>query len=186
MHFPAQPSNRQIAVIPATNAAAPSQLAAGHLTPTDPATTDTKETTLLAWRRHRLRENPRLLPLVTLAYGVGLLFWLHLFPHPLTLILPLGALTSSMAEYLFPVSYRLTSKGAYASCFLSPLFLAWPEVKRARYGDDGVFLSPLLCPSRLDNFRGVRLCFADGNDEIVLETVRRCRRDSGSTGKACQ
>jgi hypothetical protein len=34
---------------------------------------------------------PRLLPLVTLAYGIGLFFWLHLFPHPLTLILPLGA-----------------------------------------------------------------------------------------------
>ena len=138
------------------------------------------------WRVHRLRENPRLLPLVTLAYGIGLFFWLHLFPHPLTLILPLGALTSSMAEYLFPISYRLTTTGAYASCFLSRLYLAWPDVKRARYGEDGVFLSPLLRASRLDTFRGVRLCFAHANNETVLETVRRCRQDFGGaeeTGK---
>ena len=90
------------------------------------------------------------------------------------------------AEYLFPISYRLTTRGAYANCFLSRLYLAWPDVKRARYGDDGVFLSPLLRASRLDTFRGVRLCFADTNNETVLETVRRCRQDFGGaeeTGK---
>ena len=139
-----------------------------------------EESVLFTWRIHRLRESPRLVPLVTLAYGIALFFWLHLFPHPLTLILPVGALTSSMAEYLFPVSYRLTTKGAYADCFLSRLYLAWPEVKRARHGDDGVFLSPLQRPSRLDNFRGVRLSFSGGNQETVLETVRCCRRDFGA------
>lgn len=146
---------------------------------TSPQETASEET-LLQWRIHRLRQNPRLLSLVIAAYGIGLLFWLHLFPHPLTLLLPLGALTSSMAEYLFPVSYRLTTHGVYANCFLSRLYLAWPEVKRARFGDDGVFLSPLLRASRLDQFRGVRLCFANDNDETVLETVRRCRRDFGT------
>jgi hypothetical protein len=143
----------------------------------------TKEETLLSWRIHRLRENPHLFPLVVLAYGVGLYFWLHLFPHPLTLLLPLGALTSAMAEYLFPVSYRLTTRGAYANCFLSRLYLAWPEVKRARYGDDGVFLSTLLRPSRLDTFRGLCLRFADGKQEPTLETVRRCRRDFGTAAE---
>jgi hypothetical protein len=111
---------------------------------------------------------------------MGLFFWLNLFPHPLTLLLPLGALTSAMAEYLFPVSYRLTNRGAYANCFLARLSLSWPEVKRARYGDDGVFLSPLSRPSRLDNFRGIRLSFAEGNAETVLETIRQCRYDFGT------
>ena len=136
---------------------------------------------LLTWRIHRLRQNPSLLSLVVAAYGIGLFFWLHLFPHPLTLLLPLGALTSSMAEYLFPISYRLTTRGAYANCFLSRLYLPWTDVKRARYGDDGVFLSPLGRLSRLDVFRGVRLCFADGNNEAVLGMVRQCRRDFGPT-----
>ena len=154
---------------------------AGDSLPAVPAENTDKEATLLTWRIHRLRQNPSLLGLVVAAYGIGLFFWLHLFPHPLTLLLPLGALTSSMAEYLFPVSYRLTTRGAYANCFLSRLYLPWSDVKRARYGDDGVFLSPLLRPSRLDVFRGVRLCFADGNSEVVLETVRQCRRDSLTT-----
>ncbi len=154
----------------------------GHSLPEAEASAPAKETTLLTWRIHRLRQNPRLLSLVVLAYGVGLFFWLHLFPHPLTLLLPLGALTSSMAEYLFPITYRLTTRGAYANCFLSRLYLAWPDVKRARYGDDGVFLSPLRRPSRLDDFRGVRLSFKDSDQETILETVRRCRRDFGQAG----
>ncbi|MBC8101584.1 MAG: hypothetical protein H7Z41_03240 [Cytophagales bacterium] len=167
----------------APTAAAASQRSDGPFMPADSPQRATKETVLLAWRTHRLRENPRLLGLVMMAYGVALLLWLFLFPHPLTLILPLGALTSAMAEYLFPVSYRLTTRGARASCFLTHLSLDWSEVKRARYGEDGAFLSPFARASRLDQFRGIRLRFAEGNEEAVLETVRRCRREFHASGE---
>ncbi|MES2465143.1 MAG: hypothetical protein V4671_31640, partial [Armatimonadota bacterium] len=150
-----------LTTVPNTPDTADALSGGGRSTPESVGVNATTENTLISWRIHRLRQNPRLLPLVALAYGIGLFFWLNLFPHPLTLLLPLGALTSAMAEYLFPISYRLTDRGAYSNCFLSRLYLAWPDVKRARYGDDGVFLSPLLHPSRLDTFRGLCLSFAD-------------------------
>jgi len=117
------------------------------------------------------------LGLVVASYAAALLFWRLVFPHPIALFLPIVALTSAMAEYLFPIHYRVTTRGAYVSCFLSRLFLAWPEVKRARHGADGVFLSPLTRPSRLDQFRGLRLAFAADNEEAVLATIRHCRME---------
>lgn len=138
----------------------------------------------MTWRIHRLRQEPHRLGLVAAAYGAALLLWTLVFPHPLTLFLPLVALTSAMAEYLFPVTYRLTTRGAYAGCFLSRLFLPWPEVRRATYGADGVHLSPFTRPTRLDGFRGVRLAFAPGNADAVLETVRCCRRTDAPAPEA--
>ena len=135
------------------------------------------ETTLLSWKVHRLREEPSRLRLVALAYGAAVFLWWLLFPHPLALFLPLVSLTSALAEYLFPVSYRLTTRGAYASCGFSHLFIAWADVRRATTGAEGVFLSPLArAGSRLEAFRGVRLRFAPDNAGAVTDGVRRLWR----------
>ena len=132
------------------------------------------EETILSWRIHRLREEPHKIVFVTLGYGVALFFWRLVFPHPLALFLPVVALTSAMAEYLFPVEYRLTNRGAHARCGPAVrLYLAWSDVRRATPGREGVYLSSLKLPSRLDSFRGIRLRYAGGNDEQVKETVRR-------------
>jgi len=143
------------------------------------------EVTILAWRVHRLREEPGRLPLVAVGYGVALGLWWLLFPHPLALFVPLVSLTSALGEYLFPVSYRLTDRGAHvANGPFVRLFLAWPDVRRATVGDDGVCLSPLARPdSPLAVFRGVRLRFAGGNAEAVTETVRRLRRQTADAAK---
>lgn len=130
------------------------------------------EMTLLAWRIFRATTRPGGIPLVLLAYAAAFAMWRLLFPHPVALLLPLVALTGGLREYLFPVSFRLTTRGAYVVNGPARLFLAWEDVRRATHGDDGVFLSPLARPSRLDSFRGVTLCFADGNDDAVLSTVR--------------
>ena len=141
------------------------------------------EITLLSWKVHRLREEPRHLRLVALAYGAAIFLWGLLFPHPLALFLPLVSLTSALAEYLFPISYRLTTRGAYVSNGFSPLFIAWPDVKRATAGAEGIFLSPLTRPgSRLEAFRGVRLRFAPDNAEAVTAAVGRLWRTEGEGG----
>lgn len=138
------------------------------------------ETTLLAWTTHRLREQPGKRVLVAAAYGAALALWWLLFPHPAALFLPLVALTSALAEYLFPASYRLTTRGAHVSNGFSRLFIAWPDVQRATVGDEGVALSPLArASSPLAPFRGVRLRFDPfdpAHRETVTETMRRLWR----------
>lgn len=132
----------------------------------------------LSWRVHRLRESPEKVPLVAGAYAVALGAWWLAFPHPVTLLLPTVALTGALAEYLFPITYRLTEQGAFADCGLSRLALEWKEVRRATHGKDGVYLSPLSRPSRLDTFRGIRLRYLPGDTdhaETVRETVRELR-----------
>ena len=137
-------------------------------TPAAPA----DEQTLKAWRVHRLRDNPRFAPLVALAYAVAFVLWRVLFPHPLALFLPVVALTGAMAEYLFPVTYLITNKGAHKKCWTTQLFIAWADVKRAGVGADGICLSPLPRASRLDDFRGVRLFFGHENPDEIQQIVR--------------
>ena len=121
---------------------------------------------------HRLREAPQFAPLVALTYAVAFVLWRLLFPNPVALFIPVFALTGALAEYLFPVTYRLTRKGAHKKCWTPQLFIAWADVKRAGQGTDGVFLSPLVRPSRLDDFRGVRLRFGSENPDDVCQIVR--------------
>src|SRR5262249_10664607 len=95
------------------------------------------EATGLTWRGHPLREETRFVPVVAGAYVVSLALWWLACPYALALLFPLGALTFALGEYLFPITYRLTTRGAHADCGISPLFISWSDVKRARYGRDG-------------------------------------------------
>lgn len=127
-------------------------------------------------------EEPQKIGLVALGYGLAFAFWRLAFPYPLGLFLPIVALTGAMSEYLFPVNYKLTSKGAYCSCGPAiKLEMLWSDVRRATKGKDGVYLSTLKIPSRLDSFRGIRLRFSQGNDEKVRETVRTLWKHGEST-----
>ena len=132
-----------------------------------------QEEVVLAWRIHRLREEPQKIGLVALGYGLAFAFWRLAFPYPLGLFLPIVALTGAMAEYLFPVDYKLTKNGAFCSCGPAiKLEMAWSDVRRARVGKDGIYLSTLKIPSRLDSFRGIRLRFSADNEPQVRETVK--------------
>ncbi|MGC4047921.1 MAG: hypothetical protein QM758_29350 [Armatimonas sp.] len=134
------------------------------------------EGTLISWRRHGLVEKPEFVGLAAAGYGLALAFWYWLFPHPLALFLPTIAMTSALAEYLFPREFKLTEQGVYASCGpFQKLFLAWGDVKRATQGPDGVFVSPLSRPSRLDRFRGICLPCDGTLKSEVLDYIRSRR-----------
>jgi hypothetical protein len=157
------------------------------------ATAAAAETVALAWRVHRLREEPKKVRLIAAGYAVAMALWWLVFPHPLALFLPVVALTSALAEFLFPINYRLTTRGAYADCGPTiRLFMDWKDVRRVTHGDEGIFLSPFARPSRLDGVRGIRLRYpsapaADSQGdiipaEVIRETVKRLWRD-GSGGE---
>jgi hypothetical protein len=134
-----------------------------------------RETPVISWRVHPLRERPGGIALVACGYGAAFLLWRLLFPNPFALCVPLIAMTAALSDYLFPTGYRLTRGGAHVDGAVSRLYIAWGDVRRATYGREGAFLSPFSRPSRLDGFRGVRLRFAAGNDADVLRAIRSLR-----------
>ena len=144
----------------------------------DRSSIESEETVLAAWRVHPLRDNPRGIAPVAIGYALAFALWRLLFPHPLGLFLPIVALTGALSEYLFPTSYRLTTRGAHAdSAGLSRLFIAWGDVRRATRGADGVHLSPFSRPSGLDRFRGVRLKFTgDTQAEDAIRVIQEQRQ----------
>jgi hypothetical protein len=72
----------------------------------------------------------------------------------------------STAEVFLPLKYRIDSGGAQVRCGLSVTAIRWSDVKRLIRMADGVRLSPLEKPSRLDEFRGVYLRFRDNDVEV--------------------
>lgn len=131
------------------------------------------------WSVHGLKESPRGLALVVAGYCAALWLWLRLFPEPAGLFLPLVGLTSALAEYLFPIRYRIASDGIHARCgWFQQLHLPWDRVRRITRGADGCFVSPFVKPTRLDAFRGIRLRVPPHERERVTSAIVALRSNA--------
>ncbi|MGC8833879.1 MAG: hypothetical protein ACP5R4_07460 [Armatimonadota bacterium] len=82
-------------------------------------------------------------------------------------------LFASLAEFFLPVTYKLTTQGAEARHLWTFAKIEWGNVKRRYLCEDGVKLSPLSSPSRLESFRGVFLRFGRDNREEILNAIKR-------------
>jgi hypothetical protein len=114
----------------------------------------------LCWRVHLAGQHPEKLPgvgatLVAAFAGV----WI-LFGNPIPAIVAVVLLLGATADFLLPISYRISDEGVSADSLTSHLRLTWPNVKRCLVSRNAVLLSPLARPSRLDSFRGVVLRYA--------------------------
>lgn len=128
---------------------------------------------VLTWTIHLAKEMPAKLCLVIIGYGAAMLAWWYFLPVPAALLLPLVALTSAMSEFLFPVTYTIDDVGISQKCL--PFFnrhIAWTDVRRASAGRDGFFVTTLRLPSRLDQFRGIRIN-PRGNDAAVRAVITK-------------
>jgi hypothetical protein len=128
---------------------------------------------VLTWTIHLAKEMPAKLCLVIIGYGAAMLAWWYFLPVPAALLLPLVALTSAMSEFLFPVTYTIDDVGISQKCL--PFFnrhIAWTDVRRASAGRDGFFVTTLRLPSRLDQFRGIRIN-PRGNDAEVRAVITK-------------
>lgn len=138
-----------------------------------------QETDHLVWNIHLLRQQPQRLPVVLgaslFAASVAWMLFHNLFFSFAAVLMILSA----AAEYLFPCQYRLTDHAARCRYGANRFEIEWKKVKRVLLYRDGVRLSPLPSPSRLDNFRGVFLRFAQegqpGDRESVLQAVKTLR-----------
>ena len=136
------------------------------------------EETFLSWKEHLAMRYPlraaALCALLLVCLVLGTLF-VHSLPVCLIVCF---ALFSSVSEFILPIHYRLTSKGAYSHCLLTSFFIAWKDVCKVYQGKDGIKLSPLEHRSRMEIFRGVTLRFGNEDREQILAEVQKCRQNS--------
>ena len=85
---------------------------------------------------------------------------------PLLGVIGFLAVLVSTAELFLPLRYRLDRETARVRCGFSVTEVAWSDVRRLIPMAEGVRLSPLEKPSRLDDFRGVYLRYGDRALEV--------------------
>jgi hypothetical protein len=138
-------------------------------------TIESSSTPELSWRIHLVRSEPeRLFAVVFCCIAAAAFVW-ALSHGILPTLIAVALLIGATQDYLFPISYRITADAVYASGPTSRFELRWEDVRRCITSPQGVLLTPLAAPSRLDNFRGVVLRFAPdgqfGDRATVMSAV---------------
>lgn len=135
------------------------------------------EEVILQWQIHLAKEQPqKLAGIIIGTIGLGILTFLC-FGSVIPVIVLLFAFLGSISDFLFPVTYTLTSTHATARTSLGPVGLrtmAWADVRKVYLDDHGVKLSPLGRRSRLEAYRGVYLRFGDKQQEVI-DAVKKLR-----------
>jgi hypothetical protein len=128
------------------------------------------EVAALTWRVHLAAADPRrarAVALIILLAG-ALAGWV--FRGPLPALGVAFALLNAVAEFLFPIQYRLSPERAEMRCFLTHRTIAWCDVRRVYRPPGGLKLSPLERPGRREPFRGLFLRLG-GNEAQVNQWV---------------
>lgn len=135
--------------------------------------TESDSNAILTWSVHLAREHPAKLAcsLLTAAGAAMAGYWVI---GPLGSVAVALAMLGSLAEFVFPVVYRITPEGASSRTLIKVSEIRWENVRRCYVDAGGVKLSPLDRATRLEAFRGVYLRFG-GNEENVIEAVRSMR-----------
>ena len=128
----------------------------------------------LAWKVHLLREEPSKVLLIAPVVLASLLVSYILFHSLLFLAVALLLFTCALSDYVFPVRYEITDRGASARTLTGRTFVEWDRVKKYYLDDRGIKLSTLGRPGRLEAYRGVYLRFGGNRDEVI-QAVRRTR-----------
>lgn len=129
---------------------------------------------MLIWKVHLVREEPRKLLLILPVVVFSLFVCYLIFRSPLPLVAVLFLYLSSLADYLFPVSYKIDTKGVTVRTLLGRSSIEWNRVKKYYLDEYGIKLSPLKKAGRLEAYRGVYLRFGGRRDEVI-EAVKRMR-----------
>jgi hypothetical protein len=128
------------------------------------------------WTVSPWRDNPTRAALAALA---ALLLWLLAawgLPGERAVATLVGlAVLAVLAPGMTPTRCRVDGTGVARRALLAWERRAWPEIRRARLGATGLFVSPFARPSRLDRFRGLFLPLPRRGDgaEALIETLRQ-------------
>ena len=134
----------------------------------------------LEWNIHLASLQPHRIPIILgAALFAGAIAWM-LFHNPIYCVAALLMIASSCGEFLFKQKYAITPISVTCRYGANDFELEWSKVKRVLVYSEGVRLSPLAIPSKLDNYRGVFIRFAPdempGNREQVLAEISAHRK----------
>ena len=128
---------------------------------------DTGESNILEWKCHPATRKPW----VTLSVSVFVLV-ISMLVFAATdskgfSFLALLVMFASLAKFYFPTKYRMTDEKISIKTSTQTLHKNW-EIYRSFYPDKkGVLLSPFARPTRMENFRGLYIMFANNREEVI-------------------
>jgi hypothetical protein len=109
-----------------------------------------------------------------LAIGVIVaLFAYVLTKHGLVILLGLGVIAMSTAEFWLGTTYSLSDEEAEAKLLFSGSVIKWADVKCVKMDLSHIYLSPFAEEHRLEAFRGVKLNLTNADREQVIDHVRQ-------------
>lgn len=129
----------------------------------------------IRWTVHLARREPGKVGWVLFGGVVGGLMGWFLFGSVWMFLVGFLVVVLGTADFLLPVHYEVSERGARRRCGISVSHIDWERVKRVVVGREGVKLSPLAKPSALSAFRGVYL-LTEGNMEEILYSVAYWRK----------
>jgi len=126
----------------------------------------------LEWTHHPWKATPlKMIALWIINLGITAIVYFS-FPEKLFALLAFLVLFGSTMSIYLPIRYRFTPEGVTVFFLGVPSFRPWKHYHQAYVHENGVFLTSMPRPSRLDPFRGHFLKYA-GNREAVVNYVRR-------------
>ncbi|KAA0229083.1 MAG: hypothetical protein D8M53_02825 [Armatimonadetes bacterium] len=143
-----------------------------------------QEGPVLRWTIHLAKRQPRRVWVVVAGAVLGGAFGVVMTGIPLMGLFGALVVLFGTADFLLPVHFEVSGRGASRRCGLSTTQIGWKDVRRVVVGEAGIKLSPLDRPGRLSPFRGVFLS-ADGNLEELRAAVEYWRQVyAGDVGEA--
>jgi len=143
-------------------------------------------TVLAEWSVHLLRDQPSKVLWVAVATAVAGLFGALSLQQWIGAVLGCVFILMSVAEFVFPIRYRLTSSGVSCRYGVAYLAMEWREVRRVIQIPDGLRLSPFAKPTRLDGFRGLLVRLPGGarsNEGEHIRSLILAHVESASCGR---
>jgi len=139
--------------------------------PEDESQADIDLGEVLQWTVHPVKRKPMVSVLVTLfiAAVAVMIYWST--ESQLFTVLGLLIFSLALAKFYVPTKYRLSDKNIMVAGTSQKLYKDWKQFRTFYPDKNGVFLSPFVEPSRLENFRGFYL-MTEKNIEEVTEFIR--------------
>ncbi|MBD3234906.1 MAG: hypothetical protein GF315_14375 [candidate division Zixibacteria bacterium] len=101
---------------------------------------------------------------------------------PLLTVVAVIIMVGSLSSFYVPTKYTMNQDGVEIRSFSGIKTYNWSRFRSFYPDSNGVFLSPFVKPSRLENFRGVYLRFSDNRDEVMDFVTAMISKDDPKDG----